>query len=49
MHIYRAVLGFPYGRILNELQELVEYPDETDGLLRLCLYRLPIGEFPLLP
>ena len=34
--------------MLNELQELVENPDETDDLLRLGLYRLPIGEFPLL-
>ena len=34
--------------MLNELQELVENPDETDDLLRLGLYRLPIGDFPLL-
>ena len=34
--------------MLNELQELVENPDETDDLLRLGLHRLPIGEFPLL-
>jgi hypothetical protein len=36
------------GHVLNELQELVENPDETDDLLRLGLHRLPIGEFPLL-
>ena len=48
LHIYRALFGFLYGHILNELQELVENPDETDDLLRLGLYRLPIGEFPLL-
>lgn len=48
LHIYRAFFGFLYGHILNELQELVENPDETDDLLRLGLYRLPIGEFPLL-
>ena len=34
--------------MLNELQELVEHPDETDDLLRLGLHRLPISEFPLL-
>jgi AcrR family transcriptional regulator len=48
LHIYRALFGFLYGHILNELQELVENPDETDDLLRLGLYRLPIGEFPIL-
>jgi AcrR family transcriptional regulator len=48
LHIYRAFFGFLYGHILNELQELIENPDETDDLLRLGLYRLPIGEFPLL-
>ncbi len=48
LHIYRALFGFLHGHILNELQELVEKPEETDDLLRLGLYRLPIGEFPLL-
>jgi len=48
LHIYRALFGFLNGHVLNELQELVENPDETDDLLRLGLYRLPIGEFPLL-
>jgi AcrR family transcriptional regulator len=48
LHIYRALFGFLYGHILNELQELVENPNETDDLLRLGLYRLPLGEFPLL-
>ena len=37
-----------HGHVLNELQELVENPDETDDLLRLGLHRLPIGEFPRL-
>ncbi|MFJ1460439.1 TetR/AcrR family transcriptional regulator C-terminal domain-containing protein [Nocardia sp. N2S4-5] len=46
LHIYRALFGFLHGHVLNELQELVERPDETDDLLRLGLYRLPIGEFP---
>jgi AcrR family transcriptional regulator len=48
LHIYRALFGFLHGHVLNELQELVENPQETDDLLRLGLHRLPIGEFPLL-
>ena len=48
LHIYRALFGFLHGHVLNELQELVEKPEESDDLLRLGLYRLPIGEFPLL-
>jgi AcrR family transcriptional regulator len=48
LHIYRALFGFLHGHVLNELQELLDNPDETDDLLRLGLHRLPIGEFPLL-
>jgi AcrR family transcriptional regulator len=48
LHIYRALFGFLHGHVLNELQELVDNPDETDDLLRLGLHRLPIGEFPRL-
>ncbi|RDI66917.1 TetR/AcrR family transcriptional regulator C-terminal domain-containing protein [Nocardia pseudobrasiliensis] len=48
LHVYRAFFGFMFGHILTELQEIVENPEETDDLLRLGLYRLPIGEFPLL-
>lgn len=48
LHIYRAFFGFLHGHVLNELQEIVDNPDETDDLLRLGLHRLPIGEFPLL-
>jgi AcrR family transcriptional regulator len=48
LHIYRALFGFLHGHVLNELQELIENPDETDDLLRLGLHRLPITEFPLL-
>jgi AcrR family transcriptional regulator len=48
LHVYRAFFGFLNGHVLNELQEFVENPDETDDLLRLGLHRLPIGEFPLL-
>jgi hypothetical protein len=48
LHIYRALFGFLHGHILNELQEIVERPEETDALLRLGLHRLPIREFPIL-
>jgi AcrR family transcriptional regulator len=48
LHIYRALFGFLNGHVLNELQELVENPDETDDLLRLGMHRLPLREFPLL-
>jgi hypothetical protein len=48
LHIYRALFGFLHGHVLNELQEIVDNPDETDDLLRLGLHRLPIGDFPLL-
>ncbi|MGW2665125.1 TetR/AcrR family transcriptional regulator C-terminal domain-containing protein [Nocardia tengchongensis] len=47
LHVYRALFGFLYGHVLNELQEIVERPEETDEVLRLGLYRLPIDEFPL--
>jgi hypothetical protein len=36
LHIYRALFGFLHGHVINELQELVENPDETDDLLRLA-------------
>jgi len=48
LHVYRLYVGFLYGHILTELQELVADPDETDDLLRLGLHRLPPREFPLL-
>jgi AcrR family transcriptional regulator len=48
LHIYRALFGFLHGHVLNELQELVAHPDETDALLRLGLHQLPLSEFPLL-
>src|SRR5487761_235193 len=48
LHIYRDLFGFLHGHILNELQELIDNPDETDDLLRLGLHRLPIKDFPLL-
>ena len=48
LHIYRLFFGFLSGHVLDELQELVDNPEETDDLLRLGLHRLPIKEFPML-
>lgn len=48
LHMYRVLFGFLYGHVLNELQELVERPEETTDLLRLGLHRLPIAEFGIL-
>jgi hypothetical protein len=48
LHIYRALFGFLHGHVLNELQELVEKPDEVDDVLRLGLHRLPLTQFPIL-
>jgi AcrR family transcriptional regulator len=48
LHVYRSFQGLLYGHVLNELQELVDNPEETDDLLRLGLHRLPISDFPLL-
>jgi AcrR family transcriptional regulator len=46
LHVYRTLFGFLYGHVLTELQEIVERPEETDHVLRLGLYRLPIDQFP---
>ena len=46
LRVYRALFALLYGHVLTELQEIVERPEETDHVLRLGLYRLPIGEFP---
>ena len=48
LHAYRLYMGFLQGHVLNELQERVHDPEETDDLLRLGLYRLPAPEFPRL-
>ena len=42
------LFGYLYGHILNELQEVIERPEETDHVLRLGLHRFAITEFPLL-
>ncbi|ORA09024.1 TetR/AcrR family transcriptional regulator C-terminal domain-containing protein [Mycobacterium asiaticum] len=46
LHAYRLFFGFLNGHILDELQEVVENPEETDYLLRLGLHRLPLSQFP---
>lgn len=48
LHAFRLYVGFLYGHVLNELQENVQNPDETDELLRLGLFRLSVSEFPRL-
>jgi len=48
LHIYRMLFGYLYGHILNELQEVIERPEETDHVLRLGLHRFAVTEFPLL-
>lgn len=48
LHVYRSFFGFLHGHVLNELQELVDNPEETDDLLRLGLHRLPLRDFPRL-
>ena len=48
LHIYRLLFGYLHGHILDELQEVIERPDETDHVLRLGLHRFAITEFPLL-
>ncbi|HET9872086.1 MAG TPA: TetR/AcrR family transcriptional regulator C-terminal domain-containing protein [Propionibacteriaceae bacterium] len=48
LRLYRLYMGFLYGHMLTELQELVADPEETSDLLRLGLHRLPPREFPLL-
>jgi hypothetical protein len=45
LHIYRVLFGYLHGHILDELQEIVERPEETDHVLRLGLHRLPLAEF----
>ena len=46
LHAYRLFFGFLHGHVLDELQEIIDNPDETDDLLRLGLHRLPRREFP---
>jgi len=48
LRAYRLFFGFLHGHILDELQEIVDNPEETDDLLRLGLHRLPRTQFPRL-
>jgi AcrR family transcriptional regulator len=48
LHSYRLFFGFLQGHILDELQELVEDPEEAEDVLRLGLHRLPRSTFPRL-
>lgn len=48
LHIYRVVFAYLHGHMLDELQERVERPEETDHVLQLGLHRLSITEFPRL-
>ncbi|MEO3756837.1 TetR/AcrR family transcriptional regulator C-terminal domain-containing protein [Mycobacterium sp. B14F4] len=48
LHIYRVLFAYLHGHVLDELQEIVERPEETDHVLQLGLHRLPITDFPQL-
>ena len=48
LHAYRLFFGFLNGHILDELQEIVDNPEESDDLLRLGLHRFPRDQFPQL-
>src|SRR3984957_5953101 len=48
LHIYRVLFAYLNGHILNELQEIIERPEDTDRVLRLGLHRLAITDFPQL-
>lgn len=48
LYAYRLFIGFLHGHVLNELQEHLDDPDETDDLLRMGLHVLPPREFPRL-
>ena len=46
LHIYRVLFAYLHGHVIDELQEIIERPEETDHVLRLGLHRLSITEFP---
>lgn len=48
LHIYRVLFAYLHGHVLDELQEIIERPEETDHVLQLGLHRLSITEFPQL-
>jgi AcrR family transcriptional regulator len=45
---YRLFFGFLHGHVLDELQELVVNPAESEAVLRLGLHNLALNEFPQL-
>ena len=46
LHVYRVLFGYLHGHILDELQEIIERPEETDDVLKLGLHRFPVTDFP---
>ncbi|MCT7661094.1 TetR/AcrR family transcriptional regulator [Mycobacterium deserti] len=48
LHIYRVLFAYLHGHVLDELQEIIERPEETDHVLQLGLHRLSITDFPRL-
>jgi AcrR family transcriptional regulator len=45
LHAYRLFTGFLNGHVLNDVQELVQDPDESDAVLRFGLHHLDRNEF----
>jgi AcrR family transcriptional regulator len=45
---YRRFISWTLGHLLEELNDVVDAPEETDPALRLGLHRLPIAEYPQL-
>lgn len=45
---YRRFTSWTMGRLLEELRDVVDVPEETDPALRFGLHRLPMTEFPQL-
>lgn len=47
-HASRVFTGSLLGHVVQESQQQVDNPDETDDVLRFGLHRLPVTEFPRL-
>lgn len=45
---YRLFFGFLHGHVLDELQEIVVNPAESEAVLRLGLHNLALSQFPQL-
>lgn len=48
LEAYRLFFGFLHGHVLDELQEIVVNPAESEAVLRLGLHNLALSEFPQL-